>query len=255
VGPGDYFQGTVKGGAYPNGGSYWLVVTRTDTPDTNADPYVQNMDPVHKTTTLYTVYFADKHGNPAQPFCKADYNGSIQSIIQPGYFDEKGALHLDEPGVFTFGCLSGVIGKCGKWKYLPWEMSDAHWACTRAARADYCGTGETHTLDDTPVDIYDNANPPLMTQDATTPTDGRAHVTYESAWTKDGSFCVTGPRWPQLIDPAGKQLCGASSPIIDPQGNPYLCKTFDWAIKVGTNRNLPGPFIAIDSNHGPLPAQ
>jgi hypothetical protein len=105
------------------------------------------------------------------------------------------------------------------------------------------------------VDVYDNASPSFKVEDAGTPSDGRAHVDYESAWTTSGSFCVTGPRWPQLIDAQGKQLCGKSSPIMDASGNPYLCKSFEWAIKVAGDRQLPGPFIAIDSNHGPLPPQ
>jgi hypothetical protein len=253
IGPGAYFEGSVKGASWPNGAYFWVKVMATDSPDSSADDYVKTMDPDHKTTTLYTLYFVNRYGEPIAPFCQPDYNGSIQSIIQPGYFDDTGALHLEDKTVFTFGCLSGVIGKCAKWKYLPWEVSDMHWACTRAARADYCGNGQTHTLDNTPVDVYDNHSPAFRIEDAATPTDGRPHVTYESAWTTSGSYCVTGPRWPQLIDPAGKQLCGASSPIIDPMGNPYLCGSFTWAIKVGTDRGLPGPFIAIDSNHGPLP--
>jgi hypothetical protein len=205
------------------------------------------------------VYILDNTGGDwhvTTPYCKPDYYGNIQSVIAPGYFDKTGALVRDpnQPEVFTFACLSGVIAKCAKWKYLPWEVPDLNWACTRAARADYCGTGDSHTLDNTPVDVYDSHVPPFRVPDASTPSDGRPHVTYESAWTSAGAFCVPGPRWLQLIDPAGKQLCGVSSPIVDPgTGQPNLCKSFAWALHLQANRGLSGPLIGIDSNHGPLP--
>jgi hypothetical protein len=242
VGAGDSFTATA------NGTEVKLTISQVGLPQNSSDERVRTMDPSNR-TLLYTVQMPD-----GSSFCKPDRYGSVQAIVQQGYFDEKGALHTEEANVFTFGCLSGVIGKCAKWKYLPWEVSDLHWSCTRAARADYCGTGEPHTFDNTPIDIYDSLNPPRNVADAATPPDA-PHVDYESAWTTAGAFCVTGPRWPQLIDKEGKQLCGVSSPIIDQAtGNPYLCRSFDWAQNVvEKDRGLKIPLIAIDSNHGPLP--
>jgi hypothetical protein len=166
-------------------------------------------------------------------------------------------LHQEVPNIFTFACLSGVIGKCAKWKYLPWEVPDMNWACTRAARADYCGTGETHTLENTPVGVYDSHDPPFRTEAVATAADaGKPLGTFESAWTTTGAFCVTHARWPQLIDKAGTQLCGKSTPIIDQTtGQPYLCGSLNWAIQQEPKHDPPisGPLIAIDSGYNTLP--
>lgn len=56
----------------------------------------------------------------------------------------------------TFSCPAGVIAKCARsWGYKPWKtlasgrgpvsLLPLHLACTRAARADYCGDGIPHT--------------------------------------------------------------------------------------------------------------
>lgn len=70
-------------------------------------------------------------------------------------------------GGYTFSCASGVIAKCARnWGYKPWKtvispghgavaMQSLHQACVRAARADYCGDGQSHTMDGTLVDLVD----------------------------------------------------------------------------------------------------
>ena len=57
----------------------------------------------------------------------------------------------------TLACVNGAIGKCVTWGYRPWEpgMRDCHQACIRMVRADYCGDGVGHTLDGTPIDVWD----------------------------------------------------------------------------------------------------
>ena len=94
-------------------------------------------------------------------------NGTAIAI--DGDFNET--AHHDENTVgsvppaarrFSFACKDeGVAYKCRDWGYPPgsdptadgWK---AHQVCTRAARADYCKNGKTHTLDETFVRIWDD---------------------------------------------------------------------------------------------------
>jgi hypothetical protein len=88
------------------------------------------------------------------------------------------------------------LAKCARWGYRPWQsyngvpLAAYHQACTRMARADYCGDGESHTKDGTPVDIYDNlgllvrGNDPLL------------H--FEASWTPRGAYCISKQRWLEL---------------------------------------------------------
>ena len=52
--------------------------------------------------------------------------------------------------MLTLACEGGAITKCIRWGYQPWaqhsgsSLKELHQACTRMARADYCGTGLGH---------------------------------------------------------------------------------------------------------------
>ena len=71
---------------------------------------------------------------------------------------------------YTFSCQRGVIDKCGRqlgykwWKTLdapgynafePIDLQPLHTACTRAARAEYCGDFVSYTENGIAVDIFD----------------------------------------------------------------------------------------------------
>jgi hypothetical protein len=91
-----------------------------------------------------------------------------KAIALDGDFDAT--AHHDENTVgvpgdahrFSFACKDeGVAFKCDDWNYVPGsdptaDRWKAHQVCTRAARADYCKNGKTHTLDETFVRIWDN---------------------------------------------------------------------------------------------------
>ena len=68
--------------------------------------------------------------------------------------------------------------------------SRIHQACTRMLRADYCGDGTPHTQDGTEVDVYDT----LGIQSPQADSD----MTFEAAWTADGSACVRKVRNPEI---------------------------------------------------------
>src|SRR5207244_16143 len=79
-------------------------------------------------------------------------------------FDSTG-FRYDSSAAFTFSCLDGVIAKCYRWGYKPWKsqsLKDAHWACTRLARADYCTEGRPHTVTGTLVNVWDSLSPQVQ---------------------------------------------------------------------------------------------
>ena len=77
--------------------------------------------------------------------------------------------------------------------YHPWEsrngtaLADYHQACTRMARADYCGDGQTHTQEGTAIDLYDRLS--LLKPDPSPMS------LFEATWTPSGAYCVARERW------------------------------------------------------------
>jgi ADYC domain len=122
------------------------------------------------------------------------------AIPAPGSWDSLGAFNTASRQ-FTFLCLTGVAEKCVRWGYRYWEPQYAayHQACTRMARADYCGDGESHTVDGTLVDLYDrrglDGDPAFINQTpAATPA-----LAFEAAWPAKGSaLCLSKLRWATL---------------------------------------------------------
>ncbi len=145
---------------------------------------------------LYTLeQNVDGAGN-WQPACPADADGQTVAIPLTATWDEHGN-RVESSTQFTFGCTTGVIAKCYRWGYRPWvtgygDLVSTHWACTRMARADYCGTGEPHTHDGTPIYLWDNLPPPgpIWSQGPTPPL-----VVFEAGWDTGGAVCLSHARW------------------------------------------------------------
>ena len=140
---------------------------------------------------LYTVLYQDRSG-AWQNLCTADPTGLQRAVPMAGLWDARGGHH-DSASEFTLGCTSGVIAKCARWGYRPWEsvggqsLVDLHQACTRMARADYCGDGVSHTRNGTYIDMYD-----VLGIQRQVPRDG---MLFEAAWTPTGAYCVARERW------------------------------------------------------------
>ncbi|MCY1017153.1 ADYC domain-containing protein [Pyxidicoccus sp. MSG2] len=194
---------------------------------------------------------------------------------------------------FTFACVprpvaqgsceftgGGVIAKCIDWGYPPWEhmgqsltgqflvgdtvamkqlsgnkteAQSFHQACLRMATADYCGVGQSNTLDGTPIAFYDTKYVPLGAPNSPAPGDAPIVTTlaepdndlaFEAAWADCrllerpvansacdtieklrlgfGAVCLSKKRWSSLpvagtcFDP--KAFQGASKP--DMAGKP-----------------------------------
>ncbi|WNG41617.1 hypothetical protein F0U61_54015 [Archangium violaceum] len=121
-----------------------------------------------------------------------------------GVWDASGAHH-DVPGKLTLACETGVISKCISWGYKPWarrnglSLAELHQACTRMARADYCGNGKSHTREGTVIDIYDGLGVLSRTTEAS-PGWEPARASFEAAWAPDGATCLSRTRNGQALE-------------------------------------------------------
>lgn len=139
------------------------------------------------------------------PLCAPDYDKEPVALPVRGWWDETGALHTD-PGTFTFACQRGVVSKCYRWGYRPWDvasttalqghpvsLSEAHQTCTRMARADYCGDGRSFTYTGTPINLWDGFAPQVQSRDEKASEE--YGLSFEAGWTPEGASCLSHARW------------------------------------------------------------
>lgn len=121
-----------------------------------------------------------------------------RALALGGVWDASGAHH-QAPGKLTFACENGALTKCISWGYKPWasrdgqSLADLHQACTRMARADYCGDGRSHTHEDTPIDMYDRLGVIGRTTESSAEWD-LSRASFEAAWAPDGATCLARTR-------------------------------------------------------------
>jgi|GEM_PF-1106432 len=146
-------------------------------------------------TFLYSLS-QNVDGTGYQPACAVDAEGLSAAVPVGAIWNEHGD-RVESSTLFTFSCTTGVIAKCYRWGYKPWltgygDVVNAHWACTRAARADYCGNGTPHTRDGTWINIWDNLPPPgpIQIQGSTPPL-----MVFEAGWNTGGAVCLSHARW------------------------------------------------------------
>lgn len=132
------------------------------------------------------------------PCVATDAVSSPRALAVEGVWDKSGARQTS-PGRFTFACENGAIAKCIGWGYKPWtskdgtSLEDTHQACTRMARADYCGNGRSHTRENTLIDVYDSSGVLART---TQPSASwmPEQASFEAAWTPEGAACLARTR-------------------------------------------------------------
>lgn len=148
------------------------------------------------------------------PVCEPGDHG----VLVPGRWDARGH-HVEDATEITYSCMSGVIAKCVSWGYAPWLTSAAdHAACTRLARADYCGDGTSWTMDGTLIGVHD--------QLGVQPQASGGSLQFEAAWGPEGALCVARTRY-QIEASSGDTLqpsCFATLP---------LCHSLDEAAALG----------------------
>jgi hypothetical protein len=127
-----------------------------------------------------------------------------RALAVSGVWDGSGA-HQPVQGKFTLACENGVITKCIRWGYKPWashngqSLAELHLACTRMARADYCGNGQSHTSQNTPIDMYDRLGVLARTTERSAAWDP-ARASFEAAWAADGATCMARTRDRRVLE-------------------------------------------------------
>jgi len=164
-------------------------------------------DPTNTGSTfLYTLEQNVDHSDSWQPACPVDLDGRRVAIPLAATWNEDGD-RVESSSLFTFGCTTGVIAKCYRWGYRPWltgygDLAAMHWACTRLARADYCGDGVSHTQDGTWVNVWDDLAGPGPIQEH-----GQGQVkgmSFEAGWNTNGAVCLSRTRWKSEMKPISK---------------------------------------------------
>lgn len=150
-----------------------------------------------------------------------------RALAVGGLWDASGAHH-DAPGKLTFACENGAITKCIRWGYKPWathagrSLADVHQACTRMARADYCGDGRSHTREETAIDMYDALGMLARAKEATGDWDP-ARASFEAAWMPDGASCLARTRHGQPVAAILKECPGRFQAEAVELGDGDLC--------------------------------
>jgi ADYC domain len=186
------------------------------------------LDPedVDREIHLYTVFFQDPQDAQWKNLCEPDAENVAKAIPLQGFWDEQGN-HRAASKTLTFGCTSGALGKCVRMGYKPWKtvngqpLSDLHQACTRMVRADYCGNGQGHTYDGTPIDVYDR----LGIQNPT-PNSG---MVFEAAWAPDGAVFINHARWhtpAELLQACPEKLTSKLNPAPQPFASEQVKQMF-----------------------------
>ena len=159
-----------------------------------SEPELDPQDPARE-VYLYTVNYQKPHNSQWHNLCQPDGDNLAKAILLSGEWDETGT-HIDNERV-TVACTSGVLAKCIRWGYKPWQTvqglswRDYHQTCTRMARADYCGNGISHTQEGTPIEFYDR----LGIQQ---PEPQENHkMIFEAAWGVDGAVLLARTRYPE----------------------------------------------------------
>ncbi len=174
-------------------------------------------------TYLYGLEYTDPATGKAAAVCDIDADGRSWAIPIAALWDARGDRTVD-PKQFTMACTAGVLAKCYRWGYRPWyalpggpqttpsPMEEAHWTCSRMARADYCGDGQTHTREGTKIDLWDllaTPSGPIQARDKD--FELAWGLSFEAGWNVRGARCFTHARWNTLPP----DLC----PNLDPNDN------------------------------------
>ncbi|MCY1054097.1 ADYC domain-containing protein [Nannocystis sp. SCPEA4] len=140
-----------------------------------------------------------------EPLCFDHLGQPTQAIPLANYWDLATGARIADASVVTFACRDAVLAKCVEWGYRPWatvgstSLANHHQACTRMARADYCGDGTSHTFTGTPIDVSDRLSPRIQSA----VTLNRSNWGAEAEWGPNGAVCVGDQMRLKMYDDAG----------------------------------------------------
>jgi hypothetical protein len=127
----------------------------------------------------YSISYATSAG--WAPLC----GGANEAIAFPGIWNMGTTRHQWDSNLFSLSCRGATFAKCVELGYKGDNLIDTyHQTCIRALRADYCGDGQSHTVNGTQINIIDKLGYQLDTQ----------AWPVESNWTPDGATCINKAR-------------------------------------------------------------
>lgn len=176
-------------------------------------------------TRYYNISYPTTEG--WMPLCGVNDKGeAIPAIPLNGRWnysvgEEGSGSWIDDPNAFTFACQEYVLAKCVEAGYKPWatglvcskgqgcqkiSLAQYHQACTRLLRADYCGDGNSYTVDGMEIGMYDGL---VLRKD-------RQNWLTEAEWDTDGARCLAHQRLadgpvPPCAEDLATEDCGDSS--------------------------------------------
>ena len=135
---------------------------------TNADLWFYGVS--YQTSTTWT------------PLCGLDTTGApIKAVSVAGTWSATSALYTPSSTQYTWACRTKTIAKCVELGYKTWKgYANQMAACVRLLRADYCGSGKSHTVDGTLINLYDHVG--VQTDTEAWPV--------EAEWTPYGARCI-----------------------------------------------------------------
>ncbi len=169
--------------------------------------YILRIDDIHQDPAapegdvyFYDISVEDPKDGTWSSLCLDAHGDPTAAIPIANHWDAVTGDRIDDPNTVTFACRGAVLAKCVEWGYRPWatakscknkkcatiSLADHHQACTRMARADYCGEGLPHTINDTPIDILDRLSPTIQ-DEASSGAEGWG---VEAEWGPDGALCI-----------------------------------------------------------------
>lgn len=122
--------------------------------------------------------------------CRDGASNPTEAIALNFAWDERTGSRIEYADAFTWACRGAALAKAVEWGYAPWRsvgatsLKDAHQAAVRMIRADYCGTGASHTVNGNPIDVSDKWN--IQQPGTAWPV--------EAKWGPDGAVCLNTPR-------------------------------------------------------------
>ena len=172
------FNGTDFIGAHMSG-----LLGNGDALDLRIDD-IAPLDGANSDVLAYTVSASTDAG--WVPLCGVESDGSLrQALAVPGLWNTTTGTWTASSDAFTLACRHASIAKCVEFGYKSWlGFGDEQHACVRMLRADYCGDGVSHTVNGTPINLYDNVGVQADTE--SWPVDAE--------WSPDGALCVNHTR-------------------------------------------------------------
>ena len=169
---------------------------------------------------FYRISVADPKDGTWSSLCLDPHGKPTEAIPIANHWDAVTGDRIDDPDTVTFACRGAVLAKCVEWGYRPWataeackdnkkcakiSLADHHQACTRMARADYCGEGLPHTINDTPIDILDQLSPTIQGEAST----GFEGWGVEAEWGPDGALCIGESLRLHMLEELGQEALPA----------------------------------------------